>query len=208
MTPLRAYHAIGVLLAGVTLLATSPALALGFGAYFEYARGIGQIDVGSFNLDRDSNVYAGGFALDTNVSRDSLFNYRLNLGYEYTSRPDQLVPSLLGLGSSQNGVSLNNMFGFGVYRSEHMRAWLGPSIRLDVGVHSDTPLGIDIRVSIHIEGAHVDLPNPTGVLEIGAKTDGKGRARSEQGDAGEHDADSVTGAKRAHGSLLVRHGER
>ncbi len=148
MTSNRARHAFVAFVAFVIAIAffsATTAQGFGYGAYFEYARGIGQIDLPtaeSFYLevpfDRDSNLYGVGFALDTNVAGDKLFNYRMNIGYEYTSSE-----IFGGDFNTSNGLNLNNMFGFGVYRGQRARVWLGPSLRLSADFWSDTFPGID-----------------------------------------------------------------
>ncbi len=140
MTSNRARHAFGAFVIVIALFSATTAQGVGYGAYFEYARGIGQIDFFPVPVavDRDSNVYGGGFALDTNVAGDKLFNYRLNIGYEYTSSE-----IFGGDFNTSNGLNLNNMFGFGVYRGQRARVWLGPSLRLSADFWSDTFPGID-----------------------------------------------------------------
>jgi len=166
MTSNRARHALGAFVIAIAFFSATTAQGVGYGAYFEYARGIGQIDLPTvtvpFNeasFDRDSNLYGVGFALDTNVAGDKLFNYRMNIGYEYTSS------EILGAGpntsnGTSNGLNLNNMFGFGVYRGQRARVWLGPSLRLsadflsgafpgndsvDLGVGGGLALGVNLH---------------------------------------------------------------
>ncbi len=114
------------------------AAAVGLGPFFEYGRGIGVVESGR-NLDYDTNRYSVGFALDTAVARDTLFNYRLNLGYSYR---DQMFDG--GGDSESHGLTLNNMFGFGVYRSDRARLWLGPSIRFNADFVTDLPSERDV----------------------------------------------------------------
>ena len=104
---------------------TRSAEASGFGGFFEYSR------ASIRDSDIDFNTYAAGFSLDTNVAKNRLFNYRLNVGYQWSSFSD--------------GLSLDNVFGFGVLRNRHVRLWIGPSIRLGIDSINTSPL-VDLMV--------------------------------------------------------------
>jgi hypothetical protein len=151
MSAARNYCAIGAMIASVFFLVPATAQAAGFGAYFEYGRGIGHLSESGYDFDYDANKYGFGFALDTNVSRNSLFNYRLNVGYQRTTREWEF-----GFEEDLNGFSLNNMFGFGVYRDQNIRVWLGPSVRLGVDVVSNPKnsfgSGTDSVVDLNVGG--------------------------------------------------------
>ena len=99
-------------LAALILGAAPSAQAFGYGPFFEYNRAF--VD-SAFGIDY--NIYAVGISIDTNVAKNRLFNYRLNVGYQW----DEF---------SARGLSLDNVFGFGVLRTRAVRLWLGPSIRL------------------------------------------------------------------------------
>jgi len=148
MSKLRVRYAICVMMATIGLATASPALAIGFGPYFEYGRGISNDGFGSF--DFDDNRYSVGFALDTRVASDGLFNYRLNLGYQRTKRDFGVFGD-----ADYNGVTLNQMFGFGVYRSSLMRVWLGPSIRIGADIFDSNNVdvtaggGLALGVNLH-----------------------------------------------------------
>ena len=114
-----------LVLVALSLGIASSAGAVGYGAFFEYSRSWS--DFAGFDVD--SNRYGVGFAFDTNVSGDRLFNYRLNIGYERTEGDSFDV--------SYNGVMVDNIFGFGVLRTPHMRLWVGPSIRIGVNIQED-----------------------------------------------------------------------
>jgi hypothetical protein len=117
----------------------SPSSALGLGAYFEFLHGEGEIDfLGVEHLDFDSDKFGFGFALDTNLAQNRLFNYRLTAGYQHTDR-DLDDFNLGGILSSldnrdADGFSFNNAFGFGLWRGPQHRLWAGPAIRLAVDV--------------------------------------------------------------------------
>ncbi len=128
---------VGSVLCGLCSL--SQARAVGLGPFFEYGRGIGVLEEFG-DQDFDTNRYSIGFAVDTAVARDTLFNYRLNLGYSYR---DQMFDTG-GSDFESHGLTLNNMFGFGVYRTDRVRLWLGPSVRFNTDVLTDLPAGLDI----------------------------------------------------------------
>ncbi len=70
-----------------------------------------------------------GFALDTNVAKDRLFNYRLNLGYQHSKREYDS-----GYEEDYNGFTMNHAFGFALYSSPSLRVWAGPALRMGVDV--------------------------------------------------------------------------
>lgn len=75
-----------------------------------------------FNYETDRNSV--GVVMDTNLSKDKVFNYRLGVMYE----KEKLSRS--GFNYEVKGVSFDNDFGFGVVRNENLRLWLGPELRL------------------------------------------------------------------------------
>jgi hypothetical protein len=142
MTQCRSQRMLVLSITLFILLASSTAQAVGYGPYFEYGRGIGVQEGFGLDFDFDENRYGVGFALDTAVARDRLFNYRLNVGYQHTQRTFDFFG--ISPKSKFNGVTLNNMFGFGVYRDSNVRVWLGPSIRFNADILSDAPDGLDV----------------------------------------------------------------
>jgi hypothetical protein len=122
-----------ILLAGVTLLLGSSVQAAGFGAYLEYARAGGYLEDDPYRFDYSTNKFGVGFAFDTNVAKNGLFNYRLNLGYQHSWREYDS-----GFEEAYNGFTMNHAFGFALYRGPGMRLWLGPALRLSADVlHED-----------------------------------------------------------------------
>lgn len=125
-------------LAIALLFAAGSANAMGFGAYFDYGHNWGSFDSilacsgGScisqdINESWDRDNWSFGFLLDTAVAKDTLFNYRLNAGYQRTI---EKLPNRGGAQQNLNGLMLRNIFGFGVVRTENMRFFLGPVLRL------------------------------------------------------------------------------
>lgn len=138
MKELRDFAVTFVALVLWSLCLPTNSWAVGLGPFFEYGRGVGVLEDGG-DIDFDTNRYSVGFALDTAVARDTLFNYRLNLGYSYR---EQMFDG--GGDFESHGLTLNNIFGFGVYRSDRARVWLGPSIRFNTDVLTDLPEDLDI----------------------------------------------------------------
>jgi len=133
--------------------APSQSSALGLGAYFEFLRGEGEVDfLGADDLDFDADKFGFGFALDTNLATNRLFNYRMTLGYQHTDR-DLDDFNFTGLFSDidlndANGFSFNNAFGFGLWRGPKHRLWAGPTIRLGVDVFDADTNNSNIDVDI------------------------------------------------------------
>ena len=128
------------------------AYAVGLGGYLEYVRGWGTLndycdDNATYDCDDEFEVEACGFGFvfDTNVSKDAVFNYRLQIGYsgldadndsgwDYSSRHDEF---------DGYRISFDNTFGFGIVKTSNFRLWLGPQIHLnysnwDMSVGDDT----------------------------------------------------------------------
>lgn len=89
------------------------------------------------DLDVDFKPSAGlGLAFDSNIGKDSLFNYRLGLEFMKqkldTVNGDECVEDC-DFGTRFNMV---HTFGFGVVRTQTVRLWVGP--RLNIAYDSDT----------------------------------------------------------------------
>ena len=133
-----------ILLVGAALLLAGSVQAAGFGAYLEYAPAGGYVEDGPYRMDYSTNKVGVGFAFDTNVAKNSLFNYRLNLGYQHSWREYDF-----GIEEAYNGFTMNHAFGFALYRSPSWRLWLGPALRLSADVlHEDRIAGRVVNLSI------------------------------------------------------------
>lgn len=66
-----------------------------------------------------------GVIYDTNVGRDAIFNYRLGISYQ-----DLKARSSEGRFRLE-GVSIENDFGFSLVRSEALRLWVGPELKIE-----------------------------------------------------------------------------
>ena len=111
-----------------SLLWSSPAFAVGLGAFIDVSGGSGEIEWDFDNYSEDIDVTAGalGFVLDTSPTNQSSFNYRLNIGlasqdFEYEYYVDTIEAT---------GIYFENIFGFALINDYNFRWWLGPLIRL------------------------------------------------------------------------------
>jgi len=96
------------------------------------------IGTGTAKHTYESNTYNGidteykydtsrasiGIVMDTNLSKDKLFNYRLGMVYE----SEEFDRS--GFKYQAKGGSIENDFGFGIIRNDLIRLWVGPELRL------------------------------------------------------------------------------
>jgi hypothetical protein len=135
-----------VLLITAALFSASQAFAAGAGVYITGTYGMMKWNyepdsAGSVQVPFDSDITKIGLGLifDTNVSKDRLFNYRLNLGLDYISLNYNRRAKTNNYYESYNiptelkdrnclGFHANNTFGFGLYRSESYRIWVGPQV--------------------------------------------------------------------------------
>ncbi len=98
------------------MLFTSSLYAYGLGFF-------GAFDGGEVNWGGKAYAHmalGGGFALDTNLAADRLFNYRLDLSVHYTDDEKRTCFRM-------NSV---HYFGFGVVRNKVVRFWLGPQLTI------------------------------------------------------------------------------
>lgn len=115
------------------------ASAMGVGIYFDGASGSGSEDF--WHSKADVSYSGAGFVMDTSPLENSVFNYRLSIGYEkYELDYTPLVNSV-----DMKGMTFINDFGFSVYSSSSMRIWLGPEVKFS-RYSGDTPSGHDVEV--------------------------------------------------------------
>jgi hypothetical protein len=113
------------------LFISSSLYAFGLGLYGTAAKGTTDWTFTNTNTstntewERSSDVSKRGlgFTLDTTLAFDQLFNYRLQMGYTKIKIDMESGSDVKG-----NEYHLYNSFGFGVFRSEIVRVWLGPQI--------------------------------------------------------------------------------
>lgn len=116
----------------VCVLGISSAAALGLGTYYSLGWGDGEIEYDDYynsndtiDIDTDHKNRAIGFVLDTNVAKDSLFNYRFNVAIDAIE-----IESERGIDIEADGFAMDHTFGFGVLRTPQVRLWIGPQINL------------------------------------------------------------------------------
>ena len=131
----------------VIAIFASNAGAVGLGGYIEYGSGSSDWNADDlynfWDFETDTTFTGYGFVLDTNVARDRLFNYRLQIGYE---KEDEKVKTT-GEKLSLKGISITNDFGFGVLRTPQVRLWLGPELKFAYLTGSpDLEPNLDIKI--------------------------------------------------------------
>lgn len=149
-------RSILILAAILTWASVETASAIGFGPYFEYGRvvdGWGSED--GFDFDYTENHFGGGLSLDTNVATRSLFNYRLDLGYQRVEQDFDDGGEFDG-----DGLVIDNAFGFRLFSNDAVRLWMGPGVRLsfdffdsngldafDFGIGGGPVIGLNVHTS-------------------------------------------------------------
>lgn len=117
-----------------TEVETKPHSGVGLGAYLSLTPGAFGFTLepdSSSDIDGDGDLLlaGGGFALDTAVSGDAIFGYRLNLGFQFGGADiDYDIGGSDDLGLV--GVVLDHDFGFRLFGNESVRLWLGPTLRV------------------------------------------------------------------------------
>ncbi|MFT5444366.1 MAG: hypothetical protein ACI8W3_003421 [Myxococcota bacterium] len=150
----KAVQLLQVLLTLALLGFAAPAAhAGGKGVYLEGEFASSNLDDHGINRSFDAKMGGLGFLYDGNVEADNALNYRLQFGYrlgkrELDKHSDQTV----------NGLTLDNTLGYGLLRSELVRVWAGPSLRLNVDWYSsvgdvdivDVGVGIGPRIGMNM----------------------------------------------------------
>lgn len=102
------------------------AMAIGLGGYLEAGGGDGEFEYEYFSdFDVDVDAGAFGFVLDTDLTDNGVFNYRLNVGLERLDLEDDFGDTL-----ELGGLVVANTFGFAIVRNPDFRWWIGPQIRV------------------------------------------------------------------------------
>ena len=123
---------------------SSQVFALGLGATVQSGGGSGTETIdwwgGSYDQDVDFGTFGIGFTLDTALTNESTFNYRLGVGLEGV-----IIENEFGGESDVSGIFVSNDFGFAVYKNSKTRIWLGPQVK--VGFYAgDDDVGNDLAV--------------------------------------------------------------
>ncbi len=100
----------------------------------------------------DSSIKRFGFVMDTNLSKPTLFNYRIKFSYGSIDRNyDEGFAGRLR-DEEFNTFSTEHSFGFGIVRNDNFRLWMGPSISVqyaysDESYSGENEDGIDFEQS-------------------------------------------------------------
>jgi hypothetical protein len=89
---------------------------------------------GDDSIDVDAKGF--GVMLDTNLSGQNVFNYRLSIGYnelDISYGNDFYSVDLDG-----HRITIDNTFGFGIVKAENIRLWIGPQVHLDFSSWDET----------------------------------------------------------------------
>ena len=80
-----------------------------------------------------------GIAFDSNIGKDKLYNYRLGLEYRKSDLDTINGHSYSGT-YTKTMFNIVNTFGFGVFRNENIRLWVGPrlNIQFETAEHSES----------------------------------------------------------------------
>jgi hypothetical protein len=150
-------------------LAATSAHAVGVGLYVSSGSGDSDIDTGPYwwsvtnSANADLKLGSVGLVIDTNLSGDRTFNYRFELGKEdYTWEP------ITGGETKLKGTAMSHDFGFGVIRTDLIRFWMGPEIKLtkindDAGGKNYDMFGFGFGIVI---GLNINIKGP---VTIGLK---------------------------------------
>lgn len=117
-------YAIFVLL---ILALAAPVYAGGIGMFVSGGSAEADWDGDYLSFDADGQHRDIGFAVDSNLATDKLFNYRLELGraeWEIEDYNNQ------GFEADVDGLVMTHNFGFGGKLAEPFRLWFGPEVRL------------------------------------------------------------------------------
>ncbi len=158
----------GVLLL-LFLLTTSTVHAAGFGLFINGGNVDADWDGDALNIESKGSHLDYGFALDSNLATDRLFNYRLELG-----RAEWQLDNFNGQNVEANidGMVMNHDFGFGGLITDNVRLWFGPELRFMLleGDLENVPSARDIDLFGFGVGAAIGLNvNLPGRLTIAAK---------------------------------------
>ena len=111
----------------MVLLTTTPAAAGGIGLFISGGSVDAEWDGDYSNTEFEGQHRDFGFAVDSNLNTDRLFNYRLEFG-----RAEWELDNFngRGVGADIDGLVMNHDFGFGSQIAPSVRLWFGPELRL------------------------------------------------------------------------------
>ena len=119
-----------IMLVGLLVIISHSLRAAGLGIAFRY--GVGSVDYDLY--DGDASHFGINFVFDSNVAKNSVFNYRLNAGVEFFEHSYDATYDYGYLYTEteyNEGIRIitDHTFGFGIVKSRVVRLWLGPNIR-------------------------------------------------------------------------------
>ncbi|MEJ2054621.1 MAG: hypothetical protein P8X42_11945 [Calditrichaceae bacterium] len=156
-------YALILLVLGCVYAPVSTVMAAGLGISFPSAFGTTKYD----NYDADASQFGINFIFDTNVARNSLFNYRLNFGVEFFNHDfsfeyeyfnyDYYITDYATYSGTHEGIRIvaDNTFGFGIVKSPVIRLWMGPNIRFGFIAGDET--GITVGAGATILGLNFNM---------------------------------------------------
>lgn len=157
----------------IIILSTS-LYAVGLGIAFPYGTGNTDYDI----YDADASQIGINFIFDTNVAKQSVFNYRLNVGVEFFNHDWEYeyyyydyyygYSSYDYLYGTNEGIRIvtDHTFGFGIVKSRVVRLWLGPTVRF--GYITGDYAGITLGGGLTLLGLNFNMgPVFTLALEAG-----------------------------------------
>jgi len=132
----------------------------GVGVYIPYSIGhkttgtmYSESGTNDFSLDETVENKAGfGLAFTSNLGKEDMFAY--TLGLEYSN------PKFEHFSSSSTKFGIINTFGFGVYRNDMVKLWVGPRLNLGYESYDNNGYsysGLEIGIAPAI-GINVNLP--------------------------------------------------
>ncbi|MFP3983583.1 MAG: hypothetical protein ACLFV2_07830 [Desulfurivibrionaceae bacterium] len=133
-----------------SLLWSSTVSAGGLDGFIGVSGGSGEAEKDSDidSWDIDSNSVAGCFVFDISPANQSLFNYRLNVGFAGQDFEDVYDDSL-----ESTGIYIENIFGFAIIKKESLCWWLGPLVRIGYYTGEDNSL----LVGTDLEGDYAEF---------------------------------------------------
>lgn len=173
---------VSVVVAFFLFCTAGQVLAIGLGGYLEAAGGDGDFEYESSpEFDVDVAAAGLGFVLDTDLTDNGVFNYRLNVGFESLDLDDDFDDTL-----ELGGLVVANTFGFAIIRQPNFRWWAGPQIRVgfyngEVDIDPDTDydlvsFGIGGVMGVNFMAGNVCFSTSLGLLatEFTGEADGPG----------------------------------
>jgi hypothetical protein len=134
----RMFLCLGLL--AIICITAQSAYAGGFGVYGTGGVAFMNWQNGSSSNNSTDYFYGGGIVIDSTVSKNQVFGYRFTAGYEQYI---VTFPDLNANSDPVHRVSMSHTFGFGMFRSESVRLWMGPRIGMHYLFKHESGYNID-----------------------------------------------------------------